>query len=284
MARAHKITEYHGYTGNERNREFASTIFPIERETLCGEWDMAKRAEDRSIGDTARTMLDTTCRACAKAYGKAELKKVADRITTEKLEGIGQTKTAIIVSVDGVRRAIVSFPTGWGGHWELYGFDEERWNMHVADPKGGFSYGIRRDRQSGKIDDQFWSNHDVAKLAALPAYAVRNIHRMSQDAMVALVPALVDAGKLPTAAERRAADQEAREQRQREDAERAVAREKAAEERARLDAIRTTERAHAIEALQSIMAKHGGLGGDLSNYDAEGLILSLKLLGATPTI
>jgi hypothetical protein len=280
MARANKITEYHAFTGNERPRDATyAGSFPVERETLCGQWEIDRAPENRRAGETGRTMLDATCRACAKAYGKAELKKVADRITIEKLEGLSQTKTAVIVSVDGTRRAVVSFPTGWGGHWEVYQFNEEQYAKHVADPKGGFTYGIRTNRQSGKIDDEFWSSHDVAKLAALPAYEVRNIHRMSQDAMISLVPALADAGRLPTRAEERVVEEERRQARIREDAERAEARNKAAEERARLDAIRAAERTHAVEALQSIMAKHGGVGGDLSNFDSEGLTIAMKLIG-----
>lgn len=279
MARGSKITEYHSYTGNERAREFRSDYFPVERETLCGHWDMARRTEDRDRSDTARTMLDATCRACSKAYGKAELKKLGSRITTEKLEGVGRFKTALIVAVDGVRRAVVAFPTGWGGHWEVFEFSEERWNMHVASPKGGFSYGITGTRRSGSIETDFWSTQKVEKLAEQPAWNPRNIHLMSQEAMLSIVPALVDAGKLPTDQERRdaeAARKEAervrREQYDREAAERQVIRERqAAEAQARRD--------HAIEALLSIEKQHGGLGGTLNNFDSEGLALALSLLG-----
>lgn len=249
MGRRH-IPTYHALTGEQRIVTPYSGAEPrAEKEQFCGDWSAYGHY------DWHHPLLDATCRDCGRAWGKAERAKVADRITVEKLTLSG-LKSAVIVSVDGVKRAVVYMRNGWGECWNVQKYREDNINRGY-----GFYGGIGGDMES----NVHRKKEDAAKPASEMPVGVYNIHKSAMDAMIAIVPALVEAGLLPTEEEEKAADEAKKAERLRADQAREAAIQKNRE-----------DRNHAKEALKQIEDRARELG--LSNFEVEGLALALKML------
>lgn len=239
------IATYHAFTSTTR-------LNPLwddgrkQGETFCGHWD------SNYYGAYRHPILDATCRDCAKKYGKAERAKIEHRITVEKLD-TPSLKSGVIVSVDGVKRAIVYMRKGFATNWRVMKYRERS----IAD---SMYYGaVGRGEMDGNI---YRTKEEMA--VDLPV-GVYNIHMAAMDAMISIVPALTDAGMLPTIEEEKAADEARKIERQRAD----EARERAIQQN-------REERQHAREAVASIAEKASALG--LTNFEIAGLLVAKRML------
>ncbi len=195
--------------------------------------------------------LMANCPACGRAWGKAQLILLGDRIRTEALtpeELPGWVKSGVRVFVDGVHRAYVITEHGWGKGWSI---------RTVAKHGDTYYKGIgallgEPDRHKSKGETQ-------------DGTPIRPLHKSARDAAIAIVPELVAGGFLPTPEEQAAADEAKKLRRQQEE-----------DERQQHTKQRQLDRLEAIETVASLRERALALG--LTNADLSGLVAIEKFL------
>lgn len=198
------------------------------------------------------TTLMATCPDCGKKWGKAQLALLGDRVRSEPLtddELPGWVKSGVKVFVDGVHRAYVVTEHGWGKGWSIRAINDET--------KGSFYKGL-----GGLLGEP---DSYKSKGETKDGTPIRPLHKSARDAAIAIVPALVEGGFLPTPEEQAAAKQAKLDRRQQEE-----------NERADRNRQRQNDRLEAIETLRSLQERAQVLG--LTNADLSGLAAMEKFL------
>jgi hypothetical protein len=253
---ARTVYHSHAYTGKSEPTGYSGSI-DTRYFMYCGEDSCSQPVENTW---SKHPVLGATCPKCGQAWGKEQLKLLGERIRTEPLteaEISGYWKSGVKVWLDGVLRAVVFVENGWGKKWSIAKFKKHPTPTNPID--GRIS---RYDWYGSPLGqpDSYKSNGETKD-----GTPIRDLHRAARDAMIALVPALVEGGFLPTPDEQKAADDakeaERVDQNQRYERQREEARE---------------NRKMAIDALSCIRQRAATLG--LTNYEIAGIEAALKVL------